>query len=327
MVFGSRQSKRDDCLVGNASGAISPALSTGGLDNTHLRLLLNWTKATALTISRNDSDLRIWQTLVPHEALSNPSLLHGILAVSAIHLALVACKQGHEREQWITTAEYHQSAAINLFTCLIEENTQLQHIGSFALSSLLIGFAFAFPLAASGPDHGPSDPLGEMIQIITLIKSTMDFSAPILTGAKSSEMSQSTYVEETDLVLSGFSCSAVSALYELNITHILDWEDRQAFHTAIIHLKDFFANIDSGAEPVSKTFMWICEIPSHFHRLLQQRHPFALLILAHYCVVLHHLRWIWWISSWGQHVLEVINRTLGPEWRPFMEWVLNATGI
>ncbi|KAL3482585.1 hypothetical protein BJX62DRAFT_112375 [Aspergillus germanicus] len=327
MASASRPSKRDFYAVGKASGAISPSLSTGGLDSAHLRLLLNWTTATALTISRNDVDRPIWQTLVPREAVSNPCLLHGIFAVSALHLALVAHTQDHERKQWISTAEYHQSAAISLFTHRIEKTYQVQHIGSFAISSLLIGWAFAFPLAVSGPDDGPSDPLGEMLQIFTFIKSTMEFSSPILTGPKSAEMRQLTYIEGIDpgRGLSGFSCLAISALYGLNATRILDWQDNRAFHQSINMLKDLFANIDSGAEPVSKTFMWISETPARFHHLLHQRHPFAFVILAHYCVALHHLRRAWWISSWGQNVLSMINRILSPEWRPFMEWALDVT--
>jgi hypothetical protein len=71
-------------------------------------------------------------------------------------------------------------------------NPQAQDIENFFLSSLLIGFAFAFPLAFSLPNHGSSDPLEKMIRIIWLVKSMMKYSVPILTGVKSNEMSQLT---------------------------------------------------------------------------------------------------------------------------------------
>jgi hypothetical protein len=80
--------------------------------------------------------------------------------------------------------------------------------------------AFAFPLAYSVPVPELSAPLEEMVQIIGFAKSTMKFSAPILTGVKSEEMRQLTQVEETRPSLSGRSCSAISALYDLNTTRI-----------------------------------------------------------------------------------------------------------
>lgn len=309
------------------SGAISSTVSSQGLDHSHLRLLRNWTTATALTISRNDLDRRIWQNTVICQARINPHLLHGVFAVSAIHLALDVHTHNDEREELVRTAEYHQSEAMRLFTRHIGERPQFQPMENFILSSLLIGFAFAFPLAFSARAQAISDPLEEMIQIIGLIKSTMKFSAPILTGVKSNEMTRLTHVSENAPGFSTPSCPAISTLYELNVNRIKNQETRQAFHKAINQLEDLFSKINSGTELVSNTFMWMCDIPAQFYCSLQQRHPFALIIFAYYCVALHHLKRVWWISSWGQRVVDAIDRTLSSEWKPFMEWVLHTTGL
>lgn len=94
-------------------------------------------------------------------ALSSPNLPRGIFPVSTIHLAIVAHSRDNQREQWVRTAEHHQSEAINLFTSLMMKDTQCQQTESFALSSLLIGFAFAFPLAVVGPTDDVSESLGK----------------------------------------------------------------------------------------------------------------------------------------------------------------------
>ncbi|CAI7601738.1 unnamed protein product [Penicillium bialowiezense] len=296
--------------------------TTGDRDNLHSRLLVHWKTATAPSISRNDPDLQIWQIFLPKEATSNPCLSHGIFAVSAIHIALLN-PQDSDRELWIQVAEEHQSKAINLFTYLMQNKEESQQIGNFLLSS----FAFAFPLAVSEPIHDMSDPLGEIIQIITLVKSTMSFSAPLLMHAKTEEMSRLTYVEDSSPSLSDSSRSAILSLYEVSNTQILNHDDRQAFQATIHLLEDLFANIDNGAEPVSKTFMWISELPSRFADLLDARHPFALVIFGHYCVVLHQLRWLWWISSWGHRLLHPISRTLESAWKPHIAWPLHMTDI
>lgn len=294
-------------------------------DDVDSLLLGHWKTATAPSISRNDADLEIWQTLLPNEATSNPCLSHGISAVSAIHIAL-ANPQGSDLKQWIQVAEDHQSKAINLFMHLMQDKKQPPQLGDFLLSSLLIGFAFAFPLAASGPTHNISDPIGEIVQITKLVKSTMSFSAPLLMHTKTEEMSRLTYIEESNPSLSDSSRSALSKLYDLNSIQRLNQEEHQAFQSTIHLLKDLFANIDNGAEPVSKTFMWISEIPSQFADLLDIRHPFALVIFAHYCVALDQLRWLWWISSWGHRLIRQISCSLDPTWRIHIAWVLNTTG-
>lgn len=282
---------------------------------------------TAPSISRNDSDRWIWQTLAPCEASSSQPLLHGVLAVTAIHIALTGSPQHDQREKLIGIAEYHQSEAIDLFTSVFEETSQPKHIRGFLLSSLLIGFAFAFPLAVAGSASKLLDPLEEFVEIIRLIRSTMNFSAPILTDTKSDELSQLTHVEATNSVLMGASCSAIVKLHELNVIHILDPMDRQAFHQTISQLGEALACIDSGVEPVAKAFIWMSEFPSRFHELLLQHHSFALVVLGHYCVAIHRLRWLWWISSWGERVLVAIKEVLDPEWAPSLKWALEMTGL
>ncbi|CAG8257864.1 unnamed protein product [Penicillium salamii] len=300
-------------------------VSTGDTEDLCSRLLVHWKTTTAPSISRNNSDLQIWQTVVPSEAKSNLCLQHGIFAVSAIHLALIN-PQDTGRVKWIKVAEQHQSTAISLFTHTMEDRNNSPDLSNFLLSSLLVGFAFAFPLAVSGPSQEISDPLGEIIQIIFLVKSTMKFSAPLLTDTMTDEMTLLTYVEESNPSLSDSSRSAISKLYELNNTRISK-VDQNTFRLTVHLLENLFANLDSGAEPVSKAFMWISELDSQFSDLLDAREPFALVIFAHYCVVLHRLRWLWWISSWGQRVLSVIGRELDSEWKPLIAWSLQATGL
>lgn len=261
--------------------------------------------------------------------MTNPYLLHGVSAVSAIHLALDIHTRHDEREELVRTAEYHQSEAIHLFTRHIEETSHSESIETFILSSLLIGFAFAFPLAFSteAQELDPPDALEEIIRSIKLIRSTMTFSAPILTGVKSDEMTQLTHISENAPGLSTHLDPGISALHEINATRITDQENRQAFHIAISQLGVLFGKINNGSEMVSNTFMWLCEMPAQFYCLLQRRHPFALVIFAYYCVALHGLKGVWWISSWGRRVLSVIDGTLSPEWRPFIEWALHTTGL
>lgn len=142
---------------------------------------------------------------------------------------------------------------------------------------------------------------------------------------RSAELGQLTHVKETNSGLLEMSHSVLSVVYKLNATRILEKPDFQVYQEAISLLENLFAHIDNGAEPVSNVSVWICEFPGQLYCLLHQGQPFALIILAHYCVLLRLVRSIWWISAWAQRVIIAINRTLDPAWRLFIEWALHTT--
>ncbi|KAI9041858.1 NADH-ubiquinone oxidoreductase subunit B [Aspergillus affinis] len=266
VVFHSNTSPASDCINGAVPQAVPSAGSAAGDSNhLHSRLLMHWKTETAPPYLETTRTFKYVRQQFPTRHCLTHICYMALLPFqqSTLRLSILKISNASNGSEWLNI---------------------------FVLSSLLIGFAFAFHLAVSGPGHEISDPLGEMTQIITLIKSTMNFSAPLLTDAKSDEMGQLTHVEEASPGLSEISRSAISNLYGLNTTHVFEEENRQAFHSAICLLEDHFANIDGGAEPVSKTFMWMDEIASNFSDLLRERHPFALVIFAHYCVMLPRLR-------------------------------------
>lgn len=299
-------------------------ISCGNMDPLSRRLLRNWATVTALTISRNELDKPIWQTIVLRQALRNPYLLHGVLAISALHLAFDDNTKEHERGELIKTAESHQSEAIRFFTREFGKEPQ-NNLENFVLSSLLIGFAFAFPLAFSQGEES-SGALEGIIRIITLIKSTMNLSSPMLMGVKSEEMSHLTHVDEHNLGGSKGTCPGICKLYEVNGSYVQDHSDREVFGRVISQLEDLFSNMDGDVEPVSTVFMWMCEIPTQFQCSLQQRHPFALAIFSYYCVALHRLRGLWWIPSWGQRVVNAIKKELSSEWKTYIESAVYECG-
>ncbi|KAF9884995.1 hypothetical protein FE257_000818 [Aspergillus nanangensis] len=296
-------------------------------DIPHLRLLQNWTSSTCHTISRNDTDSSVWENIIPQQALSHPYLFHGIFAISALHLAVSEKQDNDGRKKLITVAEYHQSKAITSLTRIIG-NMQLSQLNaSFALSTLLVGFAFAFPLAVTQHAKDASNPLEEMIELAMFIRKTMDFSAPMMESIQAGEMGQILHIDEAQWGLTDSSRLAIMALYELNMVHSSCHENFEVFTDTLNHLEKLLANLDSGGDLVSASFMWICEVPAEFFWLVRGRDPVALVILAHYSVILHRLRDRWWVSSWGQRVLMGILDILSADWKPSIDWALKVANL
>lgn len=69
---------------------LSPLLelpSCSQLDTSDTALFAHFIDSTSLSISKNNATLELWQHIVPGLATQHPFLLHGLLAISALHLA------------------------------------------------------------------------------------------------------------------------------------------------------------------------------------------------------------------------------------------------
>jgi hypothetical protein len=71
-------------------------------------------------------------------------------------------------------------------------------------------------------------------------------------------------------------------------------------------------------------------VPESLIGRIRSREPLALVILAHYCVLLHRAPVRWWAVGWGSKVLEAVCHCLtGKErvWRERIAWCTAAVGV
>ena len=75
--------------------------------------MMQWCTTTYRSVSRNSTVEGIWQGVVPREAMRHPFLMHGILALSALHLASsTSSTTGASKEEYLRTAKSHQQQAV-----------------------------------------------------------------------------------------------------------------------------------------------------------------------------------------------------------------------
>ncbi|KAE8388732.1 hypothetical protein BDV23DRAFT_185050 [Aspergillus alliaceus] len=153
----------------------------------------------------------------------------------------------------------------------------------------------------------------------------MGFLGPIMHYAAAAEIGHLLSTERARPILSEFSRLAISALYELVDARAANNEEQHVFTRTIAHLGKLLATFDSGSDIISMSFTWIREPPPRFFCLVWEREPLALIILAHYYVILHHLRAHWWISLWGQCALAEIFMILRPDWKPTLALTRRVT--
>lgn len=66
--------------------------------------------------------------------------------------------------------------------------------------------------------------------------------------------------------------------------------------------------------------VWPGNISQDFVELIYESDPRALVILAHYCVLLMKIDHVWYLRGLGRGLLENIWEALGEEWRAWIEW-------
>lgn len=76
-------------------------------------------------------------------------------------------------------------------------------------------------------------------------------------------------------------------------------------------------DLEHGGESITT---WPLIIPVEFTDLLAQRRPEALVILAHWAVLLIHHRELWFVGNAARFIIESVKKHLGQYWEPWLEW-------
>lgn len=70
---------------------------------------------------------------------------------------------------------------------------------------------------------------------------------------------------------------------------------------------------------------WLAAIPAGYVELLSDLQPEALVILAHFGVLLHYAAEHWFVGDMGARLVRLINDQLGSSWGEWLEWPLRIT--
>ena len=105
----------------------------------------------------------------------------------------------------------------------------------------------------------------------------------------------------------------------------LDIISQDAYQKAVFLLRRVYSaqtTVAAGSEPrmVQAVWVWPLQLSSDFRLLLAARKPQALIILAHYAVLLHRMRHLWHFGSGGRYLIETISETLDPMWHCWMRF-------
>ncbi|KAH7129830.1 hypothetical protein B0J13DRAFT_452185 [Dactylonectria estremocensis] len=279
-----------------------------------LGLMNHYTSLTSGTLP--GASLRVWQSEIPKQAISYPFLMHQILAVSAFHLASL---QPSRSQVHFTQALQHQQHAICGINAEVSNVTSGNCHALFAASSLLFIGAFAASTPALHKTHQCE--MDNIVDIFTLIRGVSG-----ILGSAKEDIRQGSLGDFMDCVPHPVESELLNLLLE-KLPEI-----RQSFHgnstqaladEAIAGLQESIDRALTTSPELTVAIIWPMTLNDGFLALLRVRHPAALVVVAHYCTVLHSAGSdYWFMRGWGRCVATAIAECLAPPWKESIQWPL-----
>ena len=300
-----------------------------------LSLMHTYTLSTCTTLDPRPELLEVWQVVVPREAVTQPYLMHSLLAIAALHqISLGRGQDGSSggvgtisRDRCLGLAMHHHSLALLKSKAELRDITERNCHALFAFSAMISVSSLALPMARP---MGLVDPIGEMAQTAMLMR-----------GSKTIVQSSRSLLEKGrvgpllryGLVLkqTALSEDVEVALQEIQrcIDGLDDENERKSCCAALEGLKACFRtmSISQGGglsvslEDKGGVFGWLAMVDMDFIVLLFRRQPVALVILAYCAIFMHALDEVWWYRGWGSALINAISETLDQKWESALTWV------
>lgn len=261
------------------------------------------------------------QTFFVDVALEFPYLLHAILGVAALHLTRTGAPRHADH---LRLAESHHKAALARF------RSDVRDLDSSNFEAVYL-FAYLLLPLASGLNFGrlqtAEEMLSGMVQNMTLTRMI----GPMVKG------------HYKELLASRLSCLIPSEYINLDWSEPSDPENNgpaslkrfaqvaqtlyppdisEAYSDAIVSMLALFEFSRKSLNPPLPVLsrMWSHQISSRFLELLADMQPGALIIFAHYAVLLFKVDHIWYIKGAAAQTLDVANKLVPAEWKAWLDW-------
>lgn len=323
---------------------IAKPSSYPSLTEPDAHLFHHYITSTSLSISNNTITKQLWQTTVPHLAHHHPFLLHGLLALSALHLAHLTPSQSASQ---IIAASTHQSLAMPLFRSAITSVTLQNSEAVLVFSHLLVLYSFAsesqderlFLISSSTSPNLPStneDILPPWLYFLrngcSLLCDVWDHleSSPVHALADAWDIPITIPSTSTPLLTHLLSILPPSSPSPSTSSSLWTGESTTLYATAAHALSAAFASTSVLGDSFTTwdaLRVWPMRLSIEFLELLKGLHPGALVLLAHYCILLKRVRGAWYFEGRAERLLSMILKHLDVEWHWAIRWPLEEIGI
>ncbi|KAL8707415.1 MAG: hypothetical protein Q9220_007560 [cf. Caloplaca sp. 1 TL-2023] len=301
----------------------------------------HYVASTCYTISDNPADLVQWQVHIPRLAFPHPFLLHGSLALSALHRCTTEVSEQSQAELTLLARAY-QTEALPAYISQLQDITEVNCHAVFAYLIVLEALSYAFLQQSGSPGEEESGEAAIPKDIVEETISAFDtlIGATIIAGHACTWLRQGILVS---LIRPVTLPEVFMARIRLDIKAILEklmselpTDDSSQEHlattyaTAIQALGVSFPHENEATLPtITEVVSWPYTAGASYSRLLKEGDELALLILAYYAFALcYHSGKIWYLQGLGKRLVIAIAERMGAatRWRAQITWAKEQVG-
>ncbi|KAH8587382.1 hypothetical protein B0O99DRAFT_401075 [Bisporella sp. PMI_857] len=301
------------------------------LNVADLELLHVYDTSTSYTLGNVPGYQSFLRIHVPRMAFSHNFLLHSILAISALHLSFL---RKDLQPLYMSRATYHQNAALRIATPLLNNSgCDYKTIGPplYMLSNICTFFTLGI-----GPQTGDfllfgDKGISQWLVIFRGARSILESSNYAL--LKHSDLSPmfSLFVPREMQPTNNMRNKNIEDLRKMIVEEAHDHPNYPIYMEALETLSKSFlpATMTTAGTyqvPFQSIFAWLYLLSDDFVLCLIQREPIALVILAHFCVLLNSISSFWWMQGWVHHLISEIYNSLDPVYLIWIGWPLEQVG-
>nr|POE77946.1 hypothetical protein CFP56_09587 [Quercus suber] len=258
-------------------------------------------------------------------AFAHPYLLHTKLSLAALDLF----HHDPSTLKHYKQATAHHLAALRHARPNIAQTSKEHGEAIYIFSALTSLFAFVEPpLRLLSPEHADTvDPISDLLKAFRLgkgIRTIMALSEVHLSAVGKPDLDGTLWPDDRSLIADTVE-NDYPQLEQLRQLASRHYPSPQA---AIIHQaqRDLFESISlldktSPRHPSGRLIQtWPMDVDDSILEMLGAGDPVALVMLAHYAVMIHQRRNIWFFQRWPALLLGIIESRLGNEWSEYLHW-------
>ncbi|KAE8154273.1 hypothetical protein BDV25DRAFT_115551, partial [Aspergillus avenaceus] len=302
----------------------------GGISFADLQLFHHYLLSTYRTLADESNDKHgIWPIHLPQWGMSFPSILHLILALAALH-------QAHEkpdlRVQYVAQADDHFTFGVQSVTTVLSridsDNCQLVYMSAVLICLVYFGHGPRPGEYLVFSDAGSAEWLVLMRGVRSILVSRH---SEIFSGILKPEPDESIEGVSPDLQDELCQHQARIVALQASVESLPPSAEKDSYLHAIRTLPGTFEELytmrsagKGGTALLPMVIGWIYRMPESFIVLLEHKDPYALMILAHWVIVLKYMNSSWMFIGWDKHVISGIRASLATELHEWIEWPLNV---
>ncbi|KAL5051086.1 hypothetical protein BDW71DRAFT_172251 [Aspergillus fruticulosus] len=292
-------------------------------------LMHHYTLYTSKTFARRPQMQETWQTTIPEIAYSHEFLMHGLLGLSALHLAYL---KPERYSHYLAGAGFHMSLGLRSYRRLILSPSSDNCHALFCFSSLVMVYIYASPTDST--EANTANGLASILELLALCRGTLVLlpyfdrirQSPLkhlfLREFKADPRTELTHITARASHHFKDLPALLNNLHSLITTEIPTPAERTTFLHALDRLRATFTCLASTEKPLEcgMLYMWPLSVEEQFFEFLRERHPVALVLLAFYCAQLHAFEDYWFVGKQGAVWLEHVEAALEPRFSDWLAW-------